>query len=110
MLLPCPGSGSGCRRRESNRAPEGASSPFSGASQPLASPRREKPERNPAKPGRLGDELGRQIADLEQRIVRAELAGRLTVADVLARQLEALRGGLPANVSRIEEARERRRR
>jgi hypothetical protein len=39
-----------------------------------------------------------EIADLERRALEAELDGRKTIADLLARKIEALRSARPAGV------------
>ena len=42
------------------------------------------------------------VADLERRMVDAELAGRQTVADAIARRLEALRTRAVGNVIQLK--------
>jgi hypothetical protein len=46
-------------------------------------------------------------AEIERRMVAAELAGRTTVADALARELEAARKGRMSNVIALAKARQR---
>jgi hypothetical protein len=48
-------------------------------------------------------------AEIERRIVDAELAGRSTIADALAKRLEAMRAQRSAEVVRLDDARARRR-